>query len=157
MNYELIKNNICKYDYYLAGPFFNEQQLDMQRKIEQIMVANGKRCFSPRKDAGTLGKNPTLEDMDKVFKADLDAINHCKYLFANVSFRDTGTSVEIGYALSRNIPIILYWDEDIHDSDHVNLMIVAACGCKYIKNWKQLNDYLKFKELPDNELQFKVE
>lgn len=145
------------YDFYLAGPFFNEQQIDMQEKIESLMAVQGKKCFSPRKDAGTLGKNPTLEDMNRVFNADLDAINHCKYLFANVSFRDTGTSVEIGYALSRNIPVILFWNEHVHDSEHVNLMIASACGGKYIKNWMQLSNYLETFVLPDNDLQFKVE
>lgn len=145
------------YDFYLAGPFFNEQQIDMQEKIESLMAVQGKKCFSPRKDAGTLGKNPTVEDMQRVFNADLDAINHCKYLFANVSFRDTGTSVEIGYALSRNIPVILFWNEHVHDSEHVNLMIASACGGKYIKNWTQLSNYLETFVLPDNDLQFKVE
>lgn len=149
------KNEI--YDFYLAGPFFNEQQIDMQEKIESLMAVQGKKCFSPRKDAGTLGKNPTVEDMQRVFNADLDAINHCKYLFANVSFRDTGTSVEIGYALSRNIPVILFWNEHVHDSEHVNLMIASACGGKYIKNWMQLSNYLETFVLPDNDLQFKVE
>lgn len=149
------KNEI--YDFYLAGPFFNEQQIDMQEKIESLMAVQGKKCFSPRKDAGTLGKNPTVEDMQRVFNADLDAINHCKYLFANVSFRDTGTSVEIGYALSRNIPVILFWNEHVHDSEHVNLMIASACGGKYIKNWTQLSNYLETFVLPDNDLQFKVE
>lgn len=149
------KNEI--YDFYLAGPFFNEQQIDMQEKIESLMTVQGKKCFSPRKDAGTLGPNPTVEDMQRVFNADLDAINHCKYLFANVSFRDTGTSVEIGYALSRNIPVILFWNEHVHDSDHINLMIASACGGKYIKNWVQLSNYLETFVLPDNNLQFKVE
>ena len=149
------KNEI--YDFYLAGPFFNEQQIDMQEKIESLMAVQGKKCFSPRKDAGTLGPNPTVEDMQRVFNTDLDAINHCKYLFANVSFRDTGTSVEIGYALSRNIPVILFWNEHVHDSDHVNLMIASACGGKYIKNWVQLSNYLETFVLPDNNLQFKVE
>ena len=150
-----MKNEI--YDFYLAGPFFNQDQLDTQEKIEDMMLLHGKKCFSPRKDAGTLPPNPTREQMLEVFYADLEAINHCKVLFANVSYRDTGTSVEIGYALSRDIPVVLFWNENMHDVDHINLMIASACGGKYIKNWIQLSDYLETMILPDNDLQFKVD
>ena len=153
----MIKPIETKYDFYLAGPFFNEQQINMQEKIEDYMALRGKHCFSPRLDAGVLGENPTLEDMNRVFRADLDAINQCKALFANVSFRDTGTSVEIGYALSRDIPVILFWNEHIHDSKTVNLMIASACGGKYIANWTQLSDYLDTGVLPENDLKFKVD
>ena len=149
-------NNNKIYDFYLAGPFFNQDQLDMQEKIEEMMVLHGKTCFSPRKDAGTLPKNATKEQMLDVFKADLEAIKSCKCLFANVSFRDTGTSVEIGYALSRDIPIVLYWNDKIHDSDHVNLMIAMACGGKVLNNWTDLSEYLETGFIPER-LQFKVD
>ena len=144
------------YDYYLAGPFFTPVQLILQTTIEYIMQAYGKTYFSPRLHAGVLPKNPTVEEMNKVFQADLDGIKCCKALFANVSYRDTGTSVEIGYALSRNIPVILYWNKDFHDSDTVNLMIASACGGKYINSVYQLDKYLKTGVLPDNPL-FDVE
>lgn len=151
MNYE------TKYDFYLAGPFFNDLQLDMQEKIEQLMQLNGKSFFSPRLHAGSLGDSPTMKRMREVFNNDINAINNCKYLFANISFRDTGTAVEIGYALSRNIPIILFWNENVHDSKNVNLMLVCACNGKYIKDWIQLSEYLTTNELPNNDLGFEVE
>ena len=144
------------YDYYLAGPFFNDEQVNMQEKIENLMTLHGKKCFSPRLDAGTLPKNAKKEEMLEVFHQDLDAINNCKCLFANVSFRDTGTSVEIGYALSRDIPIVLYWNDKIHDSDHVNLMIAMACGGKVLNNWTDLSEYLETGFIPER-LQFKVD
>lgn len=151
MNYK------TKYDFYLAGPFFNERQLKLQAEIEAAMTINGKKCFSPRLDAGTLGDNPTKRDMLNVFNADLEAINSCKVLFANVSFRDTGTSVEIGYALARGIPVVLFWNEENNDVDHVNLMIALACEGRVLQNWKDVNEYLVSGNIPDNEFQFKVE
>ena len=144
------------YDYYLAGPFFNDEQVNMQEKIENLMTLYGKKCFSPRLDAGTLPKNAKKEEMLEVFHQDLEAIKSCKCLFANVSFRDTGTSVEIGYALSRDIPIVLYWNDKIHDSDHVNLMIAMACRGKVLNNWTDLSEYLETGFIPER-LQFKVD
>ena len=41
------------YDYYLAGPFFNNDQLNMQEKIEDMFKLHGKKCFSPRLDPST--------------------------------------------------------------------------------------------------------
>ena len=145
------------YDFYLAGPFFNQQQLDMQEKIEMLMKISNKKCFSPRLDAGTLPKDATKKDMLDVFNADLKAIEDSYALFANVSFRDTGTSVEIGYALALGIPVILYWNKYVHDVDHVNVMIALACGGSVITDYIQLQKYLDTGELPDNDFQFKVE
>ena len=145
------------YDFYLAGPFFNDYQLEQQDFIEMMFQLGGKKCFSPRKDAGTLPDNPTKKDMLDVFNKDLEAIKNCKVLFANVSHKDTGTSVEIGYALSRDIPVVLYWDKNDNTTDHVNLMIALACGGKVIQNKVELAHYIYTGELPDNNLQFKVE
>ena len=150
MNYET-------YDFYLAGPFFTDKQLILQEIIEELFKSYGKKCFSPRLDAGTLPENPSKKDMLDVFNADLEAIKHSKALFANVSFKDTGTSVEIGYALSRNIPVILYRNPILNDTDHVNLMIALACDGKVIQSTPELMEFLRTGELPNNDFQFKVE
>lgn len=146
-----------KYNFYLAGPFFNEQQRNMQEKIEMLMEVHQLRCFSPRLDAGTLPQDASKKDMLNVFNKDLEAIDNCNALFANVSFRDTGTSVEIGYALAKNIPVILFWNKHVHDVDHVNLMIALACQGKVITDWVELNEYLDNGTIPDNDFQFKVD
>lgn len=146
-----------KYNFYLAGPFFNERQLRQQEEIELAMRLTNKTCFSPRLDAGTLGDNPTKKDMLNVFNKDLEAINECECLFANVSFRDTGTSVEIGYALAKGIPVVLFWDKDNNDVDHVNLMIALACEGKVLQNWDDVDEYLHYGNIPDNAFQFKVD
>lgn len=146
-----------KYDFYLAGPFFNEAHRNAQEKIEMLMDIHKLNCFSPRKDAGTLPQDATKKDMLDVFNKDLEAIDNCKALFANISFRDTGTSVEIGYALAKGIPVILFWNKYIHDVDHVNLMIALACKGNVITDWIELDNYLKDGIIPDNEFQFKVD
>ena len=145
------------YDFYLAGPFFNDQQIDMQEKIETLFSLANKKAFSPRLDAGKLSKDSSKKDMLKVFNADLEAIKNCKALFANISFRDTGTCVEIGYALSRDIPVILFWNDKMHDSEHVNLMLAMACKGNVIQNWPELSNYLLTNKLPNNDFKFDVD
>lgn len=145
------------YDFYLAGPFFNENQIKSQEMIEKMFKDGNKVCFSPRLDAGTLGTNPSKSDMLKVFYADLEAIDKCRILFANVSFRDTGTSVEIGYALAKHTPVVLFWDKENHDVGHVNLMIALACDGNVIQSREELEAYIKTNTLPDADFWFKVE
>lgn len=137
-----------KYEFYLAGPFFNDKQQKCQDRIEELMEYYGKKVFSPRKDAGKLGKNATKKEMKEVFEADLNAIDNCNILFANVSSKDTGTSVEIGYALAKNIPVILYYDPQFTETDHVNLMIALACEGIVLENQDELEAYLRGGVLP---------
>ena len=137
-----------KYEFYLAGPFFNEKQQKCQDRIEHLMEYYGKNVFSPRKDAGKLGENPTKKKMKEVFEADLNAINDCDILFANISSKDTGTSDEIGYALAKNIPILLYYDPQFAETNHVNLMIALACGGIVLENQDELETYLRDGVLP---------
>ena len=137
-----------KIRFYLAGPFFNDKQRKCQDKIERLMEIYGQSNFSPRRDAGKLEQNATKADMKKVFDADLNAIDNCDILFANISSKDTGTSVEIGYALAKNIPIILYYDPEFAETDHVNLMIALACGGIVLENDQELEAYLRGGVLP---------
>lgn len=147
-----------KYDFYLAGPFFTDKQLIQQKGIETFMNLSNKKYFSPRLDAGKLPKTPKLEEMKKVFLADLDGINNCKTLFANISYKDTGTSVEIGYALAKNIPVVLFWDKNSHqDNSKINLMLVGACNGKIITSIKELTDFLKTGKLPNTDNLFEIE
>lgn len=146
-----------KYNYYLAGPFFTPDQLEQQKHIETMFKMAELNVFSPRLDAGTLPENAKRPDMYKVFMADLEAIDNSEILFANISFRDTGTAVEIGYALAKKIPVILFWDELLHDTKKVNLMLAMACDGNVITKWLDLGDYIITKRLPNADLYFEVE
>lgn len=146
------------YDYYLAGPFFNDDQLKCMYNIEEMCEYYEKNVFSPRKDAGTLPHNATKKDMLNVFNKDLEAIDSCKALLANVSYKDTGTSVEIGYALAKNIPVILYRDDEFNEpGGHINLMIALACEGKVLQSRHELMEYLQDGIIPDNDFKFKVD
>lgn len=146
------------YDFYLAGPFFTREQSKQQDIIEIFMDLANKTYFSPRLDAGKLPNNPTQEEMREVFLADLEGIDNCDMLFANISYKDTGTCVEIGYALANDIPVILFWDEDNHqDGAKLNLMLVGAVNGSVITSLEELGNFLQTGELPDSHDLFDIE
>ena len=146
-----------EYDFYLAGPFFTYEQKMQQDFIEMMFDVNKKKCFSPRKDAGILPDNPTKTDMYDVFMADLKAIDNSNILFANISYKDTGTCVEIGYALKAGIPVVLYWDKENNDGGKLNLMLAMACDCNVIQTKQELAHFIQTEILPDASKYFEVE
>ena len=77
------------YDFYLAGPFFNDEQVNMQEKIEDMFKLHSKKCFSPRLDAGTLSENATKKDMYDVND------DHIDILFKDGSIKDIAEASEI--------------------------------------------------------------
>lgn len=131
-----------KYDFYVAGPFFNEEQIKSMEKVETILNKYNKTMFRPRFDAGCIDlKTSTNKDCYITFKNDLLGIESSKIILANTTYKDSGTSVEIGYAL--NIPHVDIWlINDIKTSGKkVNLMLAQAAKNSF-SSYKELNNYL---------------
>lgn len=145
-----------KYNFYLAGPFFNDEQLTVQKEIEKVMDKYNKTYFSPRLDTH-LPENPTKKEMLEVFNMDLEGLNNCDFVLANISHRDTGTSLEIGYALAKNIPIVLFRHPILNDTPHVNLMIALACGGKVIQSKADLETFVNKGIILDDDFKFTID
>jgi nucleoside 2-deoxyribosyltransferase len=75
---------------YLAGPFFNEKQIDVIERIENEFDKYGFDYFSPRKGGGVIS-HLSPEERTKASKVDANV------LFAVVDGHDTGTVYEMGY------------------------------------------------------------
>lgn len=125
--------------FYIAGPFFNDEQLSSLEMIETLLDKHGFSMFRPRIDAGKLDVHPTKENMKKVFMTDIKAIDHCTYVLADITYRDTGTSFEIGYAFAHHIPVILFCNEE--KGSKMNLMLAASCH-KNFTSLLELDRYL---------------
>ena len=95
---------------YIAGPFFNEEQLSRIITIESMLDAHGIKYFSPRKfrisDRPDL-ESSILKDMDPgkqrevakaIFDSNIDGIRGSDGIIAVIDDKDTGTSFELGYA-----------------------------------------------------------
>tara|TARA_R110001583_G_scaffold92879_1_gene235600 strand:+ start:328 stop:897 length:570 start_codon:yes stop_codon:yes gene_type:complete len=85
---------------YLAGPFFNEKQIETISAIEAEFDRYGLEYFSPRKSGGVIS-HLSLEDRTKeskrIYDSNVSAMIDANVLFAIVDGRDTGTVYEMGY------------------------------------------------------------
>ena len=127
-----------KYDAYYCSGWFSEEQEKNYNKITSMLKEYGWKLFEPRYDAGTAEGELTLEKAHQLFDADLKGIDDCSILFADISFRDTGGLVEIGYAIAKGIPIVMF---DNSDRPKANIMLASATT-NFIRNYTELEDFL---------------
>jgi len=92
---------------YLASPFFNEEQLNFVKQIENKLIENNLVFFSPRR-CGIL-KNMSAEEraarMADIFAVNINQIENSDCIVAVIDDRDPGTIFEIGFAFGLNISI----------------------------------------------------
>ncbi|MEM5600325.1 nucleoside 2-deoxyribosyltransferase [Bacillus cereus] len=92
---------------YLAGPFFNPEQIALLEKLEIILSKKGLNVFSPRK---YMSKFPfgSYEWQFQNFVTDVNAIQHSDITFAIYNDQDSGTMWEVGYTWSlKNLLLFL--------------------------------------------------
>jgi len=132
---------------YIAGPFFNEDQLKSMERLEDVLRRNHVSMFRPRFDAGQIKnmKNATNEDLRNVFEDDIHGIDTCDFIIANLTYKDTGTAFELGYAYATNKPVVLFNEEGISGKT-VNLMLAAVADA-YYNNLVELSDALRTNNL----------
>ena len=85
---------------YLAGPFFNEKQLETIQLIEKEFDKHGIDYFSPRKGGGSIAHLPLEEkkkESKRIYDSNVEEMVKANILFAVVDGRDTGTVYEMGY------------------------------------------------------------
>ena len=133
------------YDIYLAGPFFNEYEVDLNRQASEILKNRGFSVFVPQEHFVPNGENmPNDEWGEAVFKMDRDAIQDCKYVVAiyHGMYSDSGTAWEIGYAYALKKKILVVCITENKSS----LMIVNGCA-SVVDNIELLREF-NFNEFP---------
>lgn len=134
---------------YLAGPFFDDQQLNLIQKVEDALQSNQsiQSFFSPRNgssdkadDIGSprWAKATFLEDVNQIQKADV-MVAILDYPHANP---DSGTAFEIGYAYAHSIPLVLFQAEN----NPVNIMLSQGATA-YLTSLQDLKNY-NFDKMP---------
>lgn len=110
---------------YLAGPFFNEEELKNIQTAEKILMSRGFQVFSPRlhEVRTDAEKQPVLWSKetfmnDRRFIDWADAVVMLYY----GAYSDSGTAWECGYAYGTNKPVIV-----VHLGDDSNLMVHEGC------------------------------
>ncbi|WP_340137537.1 nucleoside 2-deoxyribosyltransferase [Apilactobacillus bombintestini] len=111
---------------YLAGPFFDDEQIDRVERVEKALNQNTTvdNFFSPRLSTVDKSLEVGSDEWSKaVFKLDVDEIKKADAVIAIIDFVDdnvdSGTAFEIGYAHAINKPVILFHEK----SGNVNLML----------------------------------
>lgn len=118
-----------KYDYYIAAPFFNPDQVTRVELVKSILDNKGLTYFSPKDDSAVTDINDP-ENRKKVFALNHESISASRGVIAITDGKDPGTIWEAGFAYANNIPVI-YIAFTLGKDGLFNLMLaesgVAAC------------------------------
>lgn len=102
-----IVNFSKKYDFYLASPFFNDEQIKREETIKKTLRGYGFTVYAPR-EHGVVGSLASQEAVEATFNSNVEAIINSKMVIAITDGKDMGTIWEAGYAFGKNIPVIYY-------------------------------------------------
>ncbi len=103
---------------YLAGPFFDLAQIWMVEQARLNLHEVGLDVFSPFHDIG-------LGSAHDVAARDLEALDTCDLVFAIADGADTGTVFEVGYAIAKKKPVIVFSQRESEES----LKMLTGTGC----------------------------
>lgn len=96
-----------KYDFYLASPFFNEEQIKRENKVKNLLREFGFRVYAPM-EHGIVGNIASQDSVTETFKSNVEAIDNSEFVIAITDGKDMGTIWEAGYAHGKKIPIVYY-------------------------------------------------
>lgn len=136
------------HDFYVAGPFFDPDQIAQMERLEAVLEAHGRTMFKPRfaSDIAEVGPEGCFAD-------DVAGIRAARAVIANLKGEDTGTMFEVGYAYALGLPVYGYYEGLTH-TDRINLMIsqsvsMVFAGPDDLARWLETGehtdiDYIQF-------------
>jgi nucleoside 2-deoxyribosyltransferase len=93
---------------YVAAPDFDYVD---RRPIDELSEALSYHGFSPRlpvRENGQLGDGASAAERRRVVKSDLVLLEGCDLLVAVLLYNDPGTLMEVGIAIQRQCPVVVY-------------------------------------------------
>jgi len=129
---------------YLASPFFNENEINHVKLVEDILKSKGLQVFSPMKNQMEGLQAGERHWSIETFMNDVKFIKWSEIVVAiyHGNYSDSGTAWEMGYAYATDKPVIT-----IHVGDSSNLMVHEGSHANL--TLKELADY-DFKNLPSS-------
>ncbi|MGN6194991.1 MAG: PfkB family carbohydrate kinase [Ginsengibacter sp.] len=115
---ELVIKEIPKGQVYLAGPFFTYAERWLIDQVRTCLKDIRLDVFSPWHDIGH-------GDASEVVGKDIKGLEESKLVFAIIDGLDSGTLFEVGYAVSKNIPVIAYVENESVES----IKMLEGTGC----------------------------
>jgi len=139
-----------KLSVYIAGPLFNEMELERNRQMKVFINSLGFDAYLPQEDAGTYFDLMTTESKNEVrkrlFQLDARAVKECDIILCLFDGRvpDEGTCIELGMAYAWDKLCIGYKTDnramDVHGDD--NLMIEGCIESRMVGSLPDLRDLL---------------
>ncbi|MBQ9032475.1 MAG: nucleoside 2-deoxyribosyltransferase [Parasporobacterium sp.] len=129
---------------YIAGPFFNEEELNTMTEVERILEGRGLEMYCPRLHDDLEHEYMSSEWSRATFELDRDAIDRSSIVLAvyHGNYSDTGTAWECGYAYAKGLPLIV-----VHAGDSSNLMIHESAIANISMEELKTYDFQKLEEV----------
>lgn len=108
--------DLSKKQIYLASPIFSLSEVILIDKIRNSFQDIGVKVFSPYHDIGYGSERFIAE-------ADLKGLNDSDIIFSVLDGLDSGTLVELGYAMAKNMKIIGY-----HRTESIDSLLMLECA-----------------------------
>lgn len=124
--------------FYIAAPFFNDEELEHVKNIEKILEDRGHQMFSPRLNQLPQFEYASFEWRTNIFRNDINHLKWCDAVIAILgdNYDDTGTAFEVGFAYAIGRPVYLYNPT----GNIINLMITDAIH-GYFETLDEVIDY----------------
>lgn len=129
-----------KYDFYIAAPFFNNDQITRVELVKALLENKNLTYFSPKDHSAVKDINDP-ENRKKVFALNHESIDSSKMVIAITDGKDPGTIWEAGYAYAKNIPVI-YVAFTLGKEGQFNLMLAESgkAACRTVDELKAAID-----------------
>ena len=129
---------------YIAGPFFNEEELNLITEVERILEGRGLEFYCPRLHDDLEHEYMSQEWSRSTFELDRDAIDQSDLVLAvyHGNYSDTGTAWECGYAYAKGKPVVV-----VHTGDSSNLMIHESATANICLEDLNTYDFQKLEEV----------
>lgn len=108
------------FDFYLASPFFNEEQCEREEFVKNSLRERGYSVYAPR-EHGIVAKNESNSVIKEVFDSNVESIKSSKRVIAITDGKDMGTIWEVGYAYGIGKEVV-YFAETLGNNPF-NLML----------------------------------
>jgi len=124
-------------DIYIAGPWFNKEQMDRLEHIKTIISELDLEYFSPKDESQfKQGDDPAI-----ILQTNVLAIQDCTAIVVITDGKDTGTIWEAGYAYALQKPILYVWLT--HQPEQKFNLMLGASGAVAM-NYDELQQQLGF-------------
>lgn len=107
---------------YVAGPFFNPEQVAMIELLKETLLQCDCTVFSPKDECMFVQGETTPK---QILDMNVGALDLVDFIVVCTDWRDMGTLFEAGYAYAKKLPIIYAWFTGTKEMKF-NLMLGAS-------------------------------